>query len=73
MDHNAFLKMFLMPVRIHKARVELEKKKKKKKNGIGTSPAKRLFVAVFEEIDDGGSKEDGGSGGGEKWADSKAF
>lgn len=42
MDHNAFLKMFLMPVKIHKARMGFGGGG----GGIGMSPAKRLLQSL---------------------------
>ena len=54
MDHNVFLKMSLMSVRIHKEIMELE--------------AAQL-LEVFKELDDGDLKEDGGGGDEKKWMD----
>ena len=48
MDHNVFLKMSLMSVRIHKEIMELE----------GAQ-----LLEVFKELDDGDLKEEGGGGG----------
>ena len=54
MDHNVFLKMSLMSVRIHKEIMELE----------GAQ-----HLEVFKELDDGDLKEDGGGGDEKKWMD----
>ena len=54
MDHNVFLKMSLMSVRIHKEIMELE----------GAQ-----LLEVFKELDDGDLKEDGGGGDEKKWMD----
>ena len=54
MDHNVFLKMSLMSMRIHKEIMELE----------GAQ-----LLEVFKELDDGDLKEDGGSGDEKKWMD----
>ena len=54
MDHNVFLKMSLMSVRIHKEIMELE----------GAQ-----LLEVFKELDDGDLKEEGGGGDEKKWMD----